>query len=130
MAESNSLALATELRDACTGHPVASIRWPHRLLHRAADEIERLQALENSKAGLADAHSKSPAPSSLSERIAVLEAERDAAWERGMRDAAHIAERRFEDDPGYCVYADGSEIASEIREAVRARSALAPLGEE
>lgn len=71
MAESNSLALATELRDACTGHPVASIRWPHRLLHRAADEIERLQALENGPAGLADANSKPPAPSSQSERIAV-----------------------------------------------------------
>lgn len=108
MAESNSLALATELRDACTGHPVASIRWPHRLLHRAADEIERLQALENGPAGLADANSKSPAPSSQSERIAVLEAAL-----RGMVQHAHETRGKAVED----AYA-------------AARAALAPLGEE
>lgn len=30
------------LREACTGHPNAVIPWPHRLLHDAADAIERL----------------------------------------------------------------------------------------
>ncbi len=31
------------LREAATGHPHAAIPWPHRILHEAADEIERLQ---------------------------------------------------------------------------------------
>jgi hypothetical protein len=28
------------------GHPAAEIKWPHRLLHEAADEIERMHAFE------------------------------------------------------------------------------------
>ena len=36
-------ALSLRLRQACNGHPYAKIPWPHRLLHEAADEIERLQ---------------------------------------------------------------------------------------
>jgi site-specific DNA-methyltransferase (adenine-specific) len=36
-------ALSLSLRQACNGHPYAKIPWPHRLLHEAADEIERLQ---------------------------------------------------------------------------------------
>lgn len=32
------------LREACKGHPAASVTWPHRLLHDAADEIEQLRA--------------------------------------------------------------------------------------
>ena len=36
--------LPERLREACKGHPVAKINWPHRLLHDAADEIERLRA--------------------------------------------------------------------------------------
>jgi hypothetical protein len=34
--------LVGRLREACNGHPHAEIPWPHRLLHDAADEIERL----------------------------------------------------------------------------------------
>ena len=34
--------LVMKLRAACDGHPAALIPWPHRLLHDAADEIERL----------------------------------------------------------------------------------------
>lgn len=35
------------LKEACNGHPVAEIPWPHRLLHTAADYIEQLEnALE------------------------------------------------------------------------------------
>ena len=30
------------LKEACKGHPHAKIPWPHRLLHDAIDEIERL----------------------------------------------------------------------------------------
>lgn len=37
--------LQTRLRAACNGHPAAKIPWPHRLLHEAADEIDRLNAL-------------------------------------------------------------------------------------
>jgi hypothetical protein len=33
--------IVQQLRDACTGHPNATVPWPHRLLHNAADEIER-----------------------------------------------------------------------------------------
>jgi len=36
-------ALVRQLREACKGHPNARIPWPHRLLHEAADAIERLQ---------------------------------------------------------------------------------------
>lgn len=36
--------LVARLREACDGHPHAKIEWPHRILHEAADEIERLQA--------------------------------------------------------------------------------------
>jgi hypothetical protein len=44
------VTLAARLRDACVGHTVASIPWPHRLLHDAADEIERLDsALEQAQ---------------------------------------------------------------------------------
>lgn len=32
--------IADELRKACSGHPHAKIAWPHRLLHRAADELD------------------------------------------------------------------------------------------
>jgi len=35
--------ITARLREACTGQP-AEIEWPHRLLHDAADEIERLHA--------------------------------------------------------------------------------------
>ncbi len=31
------------LLDACVGHPHAKIEWPHRLLHDASNEIERLE---------------------------------------------------------------------------------------
>lgn len=31
------------LKEACNGHPTAKIPWPHRLLHDAIAEIERLQ---------------------------------------------------------------------------------------
>lgn len=34
--------LVMRLRSACNGHPTALIPWPHRLLHDAASEIERL----------------------------------------------------------------------------------------
>lgn len=36
--------IVRELREACSGHPHAKIAWPHRLLHRAADALERLSA--------------------------------------------------------------------------------------
>lgn len=32
------------LKAACVGHPHAKIAWPHRLLHDAIAEIERLRA--------------------------------------------------------------------------------------
>ena len=31
------------LRAACIGHPAATIPWPHRLLHDAIAEIDRLR---------------------------------------------------------------------------------------
>jgi hypothetical protein len=34
--------IAEKLRGACVGKP-AVIQWPHRVLHEAADEIERLR---------------------------------------------------------------------------------------
>lgn len=47
--------IAKRLRDACVGHPCAKIPWPHRLLHDAADEIDRLrmalQAIYSHSAG-------------------------------------------------------------------------------
>ena len=36
--------IADQLRAACVGHTHAKIRWPHRLLHNAAEEIDRLRA--------------------------------------------------------------------------------------
>lgn len=36
--------IIARLNDACVGHPAALIPWPHRLLHDARDEIERLRA--------------------------------------------------------------------------------------
>lgn len=36
--------IAEQLRNACRGHPHARIPWPHRMLHDAAEEIERLRA--------------------------------------------------------------------------------------
>ena len=35
--------ILNRLRDASSGHPDAIIPWPHRVLHEAADEIERLR---------------------------------------------------------------------------------------
>lgn len=37
--------LVARLREACNGKP-AKIEWPHRVLHDAANEIERLRARE------------------------------------------------------------------------------------
>ena len=37
--------IVKRLHDACVGHPAAQIPWPHRLLHDAADEIDRLRGL-------------------------------------------------------------------------------------
>lgn len=49
--------IADELRKACSGHPHAKIAWPHRLLHRAADELDakdkRIAELEAALAGAA-----------------------------------------------------------------------------
>lgn len=33
--------LPKRLREACNGHPSAAIPWPHRLLHEAADALDR-----------------------------------------------------------------------------------------
>jgi len=35
--------IVEQLNEACDGHPSATIPWPHRLLHNAADEIKRLR---------------------------------------------------------------------------------------
>lgn len=36
--------IVTQLREACVGHPHARISWPHRLLHDAIAEIEKLRS--------------------------------------------------------------------------------------
>jgi hypothetical protein len=36
--------IVERLNDHCVGHPYSKIEWPHRLLHDARDEIERLRA--------------------------------------------------------------------------------------
>jgi hypothetical protein len=36
--------IIARLSAACVGHPAARIPWPHRLLHEARDEIERLRS--------------------------------------------------------------------------------------
>jgi hypothetical protein len=36
--------IVERLKAACVGHPHAKIAWPHRLLHDAIAEIERLRA--------------------------------------------------------------------------------------
>ena len=36
--------IVERLHEACNGHPHAKIAWPHRLLHDAVAEIERLRA--------------------------------------------------------------------------------------
>jgi hypothetical protein len=43
-------AIKDRLRAACVGHPHASIPWPHRLLHDAIAEIERLETLTAKRA--------------------------------------------------------------------------------
>lgn len=35
--------IVKRLLAACDGHPHAKIKWPHRLLHDAADEIIKLR---------------------------------------------------------------------------------------
>jgi hypothetical protein len=39
------------LKEACNGHPAAKIPWPHRLLHDAIAEIERLRDDRNIRTG-------------------------------------------------------------------------------
>jgi hypothetical protein len=36
--------ITKRLLNACNGHPDAKIAWPHRLLHDAVDEVERLRS--------------------------------------------------------------------------------------
>jgi hypothetical protein len=36
--------LRAELRAACEGHPHAKIPWPHRLLHKADEALEAIEA--------------------------------------------------------------------------------------
>lgn len=56
--ENSELSIEEKLRDAASGHPFATVKWPHRVLHDAADEITRLRAerdaafLAGVKAGL------------------------------------------------------------------------------
>ncbi len=38
-----TMTMSERLRAACDGHPHAKIPWPHRVLHEAADYIERLE---------------------------------------------------------------------------------------
>lgn len=57
--------------------------------------------------------------------LALLDVDPRGTWEAGMRDAARIAERRFEDDPEYRVYPDGEDIGREIRDEIRAKLPLA-----
>lgn len=38
----DKIDLSKRLRAECNGHPHAKIKWPHRILHEAADEIDRL----------------------------------------------------------------------------------------
>jgi len=40
--------IVQRLNDHCVGHPYSKIEWPHRLLHDARDEIERLRARKES----------------------------------------------------------------------------------
>lgn len=35
--------IVERLKAHCNGHPHAKVPWPHRILHEAADEIERLR---------------------------------------------------------------------------------------
>jgi hypothetical protein len=35
--------ITEKLKDACIGHPFAKIKWPHRILHEAHDEIITLR---------------------------------------------------------------------------------------
>ena len=43
-AKTSNIDLVVRLREACDGHPHAKIAWPHRILHEAAEEIERLRS--------------------------------------------------------------------------------------
>lgn len=38
--------IVEQINAACVGHPHARIPWPHRLLHDARSEIERLRHVE------------------------------------------------------------------------------------
>lgn len=51
---SPAVEVVKRLRAACNGHPAAKIPWPHRLLHEAADLIEK--QLRGSLQGSIDAH--------------------------------------------------------------------------
>ncbi|MFV1850136.1 MAG: hypothetical protein ACMZ66_05450 [Thalassospira sp.] len=42
----NDRDIVAELRAKCVGHPNAEIKWPHRLLHDAADEIIKFRKLD------------------------------------------------------------------------------------
>lgn len=42
--------IVERLRGEAIGYPVAEIEWPHRVLHDAADEIERLRAERDRRA--------------------------------------------------------------------------------
>lgn len=39
----DGMGLVDRLRGACSGHPHATIAWPHRVLHEAAARIEQLE---------------------------------------------------------------------------------------
>lgn len=85
-----------------------------------ADGVHDLYTRPSSEAEIAD----------LRARVAELEREAASAWEQGMRDAASLAAQVHEGDPEYRVYADGAEIADEIKQTIRARQALSLAGEE
>jgi len=38
--------IVERLNDHCVGHPYSKIEWPHRLLHDARNEINRLRTIE------------------------------------------------------------------------------------
>ena len=88
--------IVERLRAAANGHPAAEISWPHRVLHDAADEIERLRA-----------------------RLA--EAERDAARYRWLRKAReHWDVLHREDEDAYWQDLAGNELDAAIDAAMAA----------
>ncbi len=88
--------IAKRLQDACVGHPHATVPWPHRLLHDAADELEALAAALQFYAEAWDTHPGDSGPGGNTPQDPVCDPNADLIEDGGKIARDALARRNSE----------------------------------